>query len=378
MVRIISVDLRRGNLVRQFLRLPFRVYCDVPQWVPPLETDARRMLDRRHPFYRHSEAAFFLACADDGAAVGRIAVLDHRLYNEFNRSRTAFFYLFECLPDEAAAAALFEAACGWARQRGLTEIIGPKGFTALDGLGLLTQGFEHRPALGIPYNPPYYVDMVQAAGFAPIRDIVSGYLDAQNLAQGQARFERIHQLAERVQQRRGLRVGRFERRRDLRALVPHLRDLYNGSLQGTSGNAPLTDDEARVMAEQILWFADPRLIKIVFKDDQPVGFLFAYPDISAALQRTGGRLWPWGWVDILGELRRTRWVNINGAGIIEAYRGLGGTAILFSEMYKSIVEGQFEHADLVQIGVENEAMQHELRDLGIDFYKMHRLYRREL
>ena len=105
-----------------------------------------------------------------------------------------------------------------------------------------------------------------------------------------------------------------------------------------------------------------------------MGFVFAYPDISAAVQRTRGRLFPFGWIDLLLELRRTKWVNLNGAGIIEKYRGLGGTAILFDEMAKSLRTGTFEHADIVQVGVENDKMQRELRDLGIDFYKMHRMY----
>jgi hypothetical protein len=118
------------------------------------------------------------------------------------------------------------------------------------------------------------------------------------------------------------------------------------------------------------------LIKILMKDDEPVGFLFAYPDISAALQRTRGRMWPFGWIDLLLERRRTKWININGAAIIERYRGLGGTAILFSEMQRSVVEGGFQHADLVQTGVHNDRIQRELRDLGIDFYKRHRSYAR--
>jgi hypothetical protein len=190
--------------------------------------------------------------------------------------------------------------------------------------------------------------------------------------------DKVHQVADMVRRRRGLRVERFKTRRDLRAILPRLQDLYNGSLEGTTGNVPLTDDEVKTLADQMLWFADPRLIKIVTKDGEPVGFLFAYPDISAAIQRTQGRLFPFGWVDVLMELKRTKWVNVNGAGIVEKYRGLGGTALLFSEMHKSVVEGGFEHADLVQVGVDNEKMQRELRDLGIDFYKVHRLYQREL
>jgi hypothetical protein len=114
------------------------------------------------------------------------------------------------------------------------------------------------------------------------------------------------------------------------------------------------------------------LIKIIYKDDAPVGFLLAYPDISAALQRTRGKLFPFGWLDVMAELRRTKWINLNGAGIVEQYRGLGGTALLFSEMYKSVSETSYRFADLVQIGIENDRMQRELRDLGIVFYKKHR------
>ena len=368
-MNLIQIDTTDHRQVKQFLDLPFHLYRHVPQWVPPLAPDALHMLDRRrHPFYKHSEAAFFLVI-DSDRPIGRIAAIDNRNYNAFNKERTAFFYLFECEGDREAALALFEAAFGWARSRGLNKIIGPKGFTALDGMGLLVKGFEHRPAFGVPYNRPYYPALIEAAGFKSTSDVVSGYLNP-----GAPFPDKIHQVAELVQQRRGLRVARFKSRRGLRAMLPKLQAMYNASLSGTTGNTPLTDEEIRSLADQILWFADPKLIKIVMKDDEPVGFLLAYPDISAAVQRTQGRLFPLGWIDLLRELKRTKWVNVNGVGIVEKYRGLGGTALLFSEMYKSVIEGRFEHADLVQIGVDNDKMQRELRDLGIDFYKTHRLY----
>jgi hypothetical protein len=129
----------------------------------------------------------------------------------------------------------------------------------------------------------------------------------------------------------------------------------------------------------MLWFADPTLIKIVMKDNTPVGFLLAYPDISAAVQKTKGRLFPLGWVTLLRELQTTEWININGAGMLPAYRGLGGTAILYSELFKSVTDRpRFRHAEVVQIGLENERMQRELKNFGIDFYKVHRTYQRNL
>ena len=373
-MKLLRLDPDDKRQAGEFLGLPFSLYRDCPQWVPPLETDARAMLDRRrHPFYRHSDAAFFLARGGDGRAVGRIAVLDNRHFNEYNRERTAFFYLFECAEDSAAARLLFDAAADWARGRGLDRIRGPKGFTALDGMGMLVRGFEHRPALGIPYNFSYYPGLAEENGCIGTTDGVSGYFNRT------ARLPaHIHRMSEIVQRRRGLRILTFRSRGDLARVVPRLQKLYNDSLAGTAGNTPLTDDEAKAMADQILWFADPRLIKLIAKGDELVGFVFAYPDISAALQRTGGRLFPFGWIDLLLELKRTKWVNLNGAGIVGKYRGLGGTAILFDEMAKSLQEGRFEHADVVQVGVENDKMQRELRDLGIEFYKTHRMYEKKI
>jgi hypothetical protein len=105
----------------------------------------------------------------------------------------------------------------------------------------------------------------------------------------------------------------------------------------------------------------------------------AYPDISAALQKTRGKLFPFGWVTLLRELRTTNWININGAGMITEYRGLGGTAILYSEMFKSVIENpRYHHAEVVQIGLENVKMLREMESFGLDFYKMHRTYQKSL
>ncbi len=369
----IEIDTTKPSQVKPFLDLPSRLYRDTPQWVPPLGSEARRMLDRgRSPFFRHSQAAFYLAL-DAGKPLGRLAVLNHRPYNEHNHERTAFFYLFECADSEEAARGLFDSAAAWARQQGLERMIGPKGFSPLDGMGLLVSGFEHRPALGIPYNLEYYPRLLEGLGFTRTGEILSAHLTRDT-----AFPERIHEVARLVQDRRGLQVVQFQRRSDLRQLVPQLKRLYNRSLEGTTGNYPVSDADVQAIADQMLRFADPTLLKVIKKDEQIVGFLFAYPDISAALQRGRGRLLPFGWIDLLRETRRTAWVNINGMGIVKEHRGAGGTALLFSEMHKSILQHGFTHVDLVQIGSENDPMLRELRSLGVDFYKKHALYAKDL
>jgi hypothetical protein len=373
-MHILPLDLDNKKQVDDFLRLPFSIYRGMPQWVPPLQMDERlRLNPTRFPFYRHSQAGFFLAY-EGTRPVGRLAVLENRRYNEFHQSRTAFFYLFECENSPAAASALFQAACEWACARGLDRISGPQGFTPLDGFGLLVKGFEHRPAFGLPYNPAYYVELVEAQGFVQEEEIISGYLGPD------IQFPpRVHELAGRLAQRRGLHILRCETRSDLRKLIPHFKQLYNNSLGNTEGTVLLTEEEMDTMASQLLWLADPKLVKLVMKDDKAVGFLLAYPDISRALQKTRGRLFPFGWLTLLLELRRTDWININGAGLLPEYRGSGGTAILYSEMFRSVRENpRYRHAEVVQVGLENENMQRELENFGIDFYKRHRTYQRAL
>ena len=186
--------------------------------------------------------------------------------------------------------------------------------------------------------------------------------------------EKIKRIAELVKRRRGLWIAQYNKRKDLQTVVPRLKDLYNDALGGTTGNVPLNDAEAEGIADQMLRFADPKLIKIVMRDDEPIGFLFAYPDVGEAVQKIKGRVFPFGWISLLRAFKTTEWVNVNGAGISEKYRGVGGTALLFDEMHKSVSQGQFKHADLVQIGIENDKMQRELRSWGVDFYKSHRVY----
>ncbi|TFG94505.1 MAG: hypothetical protein E4H13_14770 [Calditrichales bacterium] len=373
--KILLINPKDRRQTRKFNSLPFQLYRHNSQWVPPLAIEARSVFDtERRAIFRHGEVAFLLAINSSNQAVGRLAVIHNRSYNQFNHEKTAFFYLFECVDDRRVSKELFDFAFQWAGEQGLQQVVGPKGFTPLDGMGLLVKGFEHRPAFGQPYNLPYYPQLLELSGFLPDGDMVSGYLNVRTMDF----TEKIKQVAEKVQERRGIKVVQFRNRRDFARSIPAFQDLYNASLDGTSGTMPLSSADIKTLADQLLWFANPKLIKILMKEEQLIGFLLAYPDISAAVQRNRGRLFPFGWLDILLEMKRTRWVNINGAAIVEKYRGLGGTAILFNEMYKSISSGTFEHADLVQIGTDNEKMQLELRGLGIDFYKTHRIYRKVL
>lgn len=332
----------------------------------------RRIFKPSYAFYNYGEAAFLIAQDDQGEVLGRLVMANNHRYNAFHNTKTAFFYYFETVNDLAVAQALFSKGFDWVRNQGLNHVLGPKGLTVLDGFGMLVKGFEYQPAFGQPYNPVYYPQLVEALGFTKDKDILTGRIDRST------KFpEKIIKAAKLVEKRRGFSAPALKTKAELRMVLDDFKNLYNDSLALPAGNAPLTDDDMDNMVSQLLWIADPRLVKLIYKDDKPVGWMLAYPDIGSALQRTQGRLFPFGWLQILLESKRTRWIDLNGIGIIEEYQRLGGTAILFNEIYKSVMEfDQYHYAEMLQLREENIKILLEASNLDIDFHKTHRLYQK--
>ncbi len=375
MLKIEKVDTENKSQVRRFVNIPYRLYAACPMWVPPLFIDSNMQLNRKkHPYYEHSDADFFIAVRD-GREVGRIAVLENRRFNEYHRSHQAQFYLFECEDDPEAAAVLFTQAEGWARARHLDTIVGPKGFGALDGYGLLVEGYEHRQMMTMMnYNYPYYVKLVEAAGFVKEVDFLSCHLTVDAFKMP----ERIESIAERARQRSNLVVQRFRTKREVIKWVPKLGKAYNEAFKNNWEYYPLTPREIDFLLENVMLLADPRLIKLITHEDEVVGFLLAFPDVSAALQRAHGRLFPFALPDLLLDMRRTKWVALNGAGILSEFQGRGGNALLYSEMVKTVRDFHFTDADLTQVADTAVQMRRDLINLGGVPYKTHRVYVKHL
>ena len=375
MLTVEKIDTNNKTQVRRFVRIPYRLYENHPQWVPPLFIDAETQLNRKkHPFYEHSDADFFIAVRD-GRDVGRIAALENRRFNDYHGTRQAQFYLFDCEDNAEAAQLLFEQVFEWARKRQLDTVVGPKGFGVLDGYGIIVEGYEHRQMMTMMnYNYPYYVQLVEGNGFTKEVDFVSCYLGADTFHLP----ERVHSIAERVLARGTLQVQRFRTKNDLRSWADRIGKAYNNAFVNNWEYYPLTQREIAFLLENLLTIADPRLIKVITHGEDAVGFLFGFADVSAALQRAKGRLLPFGLIDIILEVRRTKWVALNGAGILPEFQGRGGNALLYSEMEKTIREYSFLHADLTQVAETAVQMRKDLENVGGKTYKNHRVYRKDL
>ena len=183
MITVEQIDLSNKKQVDEFLKLPFRLYKNHPQWVPPFIDDIRLMLNKaKHPFYELNDADFFAAYRD-GQMVSRIAAMENRSFNKYHDVKKAQFYLFETENDQEAVNALFARTFEWARARGLDTIVGPKGFSAFDGYGIQVEGFELRQMMTMMnYNYDYYPKLVEAVGFEKEVDFVSCYLPRENFA----------------------------------------------------------------------------------------------------------------------------------------------------------------------------------------------------
>lgn len=376
MLTIEEVSTSNKAQVKRFVQLPHKLYKDCPQWVPPLNIDAYAQLDpKKHPFYEHSDVAFFLAVRD-GRDIGRIAAIENKPFNRYHNVQEADFYFFDCENDPEAASALFGTVFAWANNRGLDAVIGPKGMGPLDGYGILVFGHEQRQTMTmLNYNYAYYQSLVEMQGFLKEVDFVSCYLPADSFNIP----ERVERITRRVMERGHLETKHFKNKKELLQWAARIGEAYNKAFVNNWEYYPLTQREIDFVVDNIMVVADHRLIKIITHGEQVVGFLFAFPDVSAALQRAKGQLFPFGLIDLLFEMRRTKTVAVNGMGILPEFQGHGGNAMLYSEMGHTLLEfSQFIHVEMTQVAESTLQMRADLKNLNGVEYKNHRVYRKEL
>ncbi len=370
-MNIRKIDTMNRGDQKKFIEFPFQLYKDCPQWVPATTSEMKTVLDRsKHPFYRHSDADFFLA-ESEGDVLGRIAVLHHTNYSRHHKTQTAFFYYFESVEDFDVAQGLLQAAVDWSKRRNVQLILGTKGFLRSNGMGVLVEGFEYPPAMGIPYNLPYYHPFFDRMGFEKETDYLSGWM-----SKAQQIPEAVQKIAEKVQERGNFSVRTFQNKTELIPYIKEVDRLHHEAFQNNPGFYPSTEEEFEMIAQTMIQIADPRLIKLIMKEDEIAGFVIAYADISNALRKTRGEMWPFGWITLLREQKTTSVVNLNGIGFLPKYQGLGANALLYNEVEKTLrAFDQFKTAELVQVDERNFKSKSDMERIGVHWNKRHRIYR---
>ncbi len=368
-MRICQIDADNAVDIRRFIQFPFDLYKNDPNWVPPFIQDMHRVFNRRrHPFYRTSTAGFFMV-ESAGCVLGRIALLRNRQFCEYYKTNTGFFYYLEFIDDNQVFEQLMDTALQWGRANELTSYLGPRGFLRSDGFGLLIDGFDTIQAMGVPYNPPYYAGYLDNYGFEKVSDLYSGYL-----VPSYEMPAKVIEAAERVRKRTGFKVLKFNRKADLLPWIEQIRIVYEEAFKENPNYYPSTKDEYNLISRTLYQIADPRLVKIIVKDDEIAGFVLVYPNITRTLQKIQGRLYPFGWVQVLRALKTSKIVDLNGIGFLPKYQGLGANILVYAELEKTLRAYGAQYGNFVQVDERNYRSKSDMDNMGVIWNKIHRLY----
>lgn len=359
--------IRKSRHLNVFLKLPWRLHRGDPNWVPPLIADQRKLLDpKRHPFFEHAQMTWLMA-RRDGHVVGRICAIDDRAHVEFWQEPVGFFGFFECENNPDTARALIEAAANWLQPRGLDFMRGPMNPSTNETCGLLIEGFDSPPVFMMPYNPPYYAELLEKAGLAKVRDLYAYKLTKEDVPQ------RLIKSGEEIRRRLDIKVRPINLK-NVGAELERIREIYNSAWAKNWGFVPMTAAEFDYTAQDLKKIADPNLAFIAEDGDRPVGFSLALPDLNIALKHVNGRLFPFGILKLLYHSRKIKSARVITMGVIQEYRGRGIDVLFYLETFERGVKAGYESAELSWILEDNVPMNRIMNMMGARIYKRYRIY----
>jgi hypothetical protein len=367
--------LSRSEL-RQFIKLPFRLYRNDPCWVPPLLVDRMAFFDfKKNPFYRTSEVALFLA-RRGGEPVGRIAACVNHDYNKFHGEQTGSFGFFEAENDDAVSGALFDTAAEWLTARGQTRILGPLNFSTNHDIGFLADAYDLPPVIMMPYSPGYYLDLAQSWGFTKAKDVLAFHMGSERPV-----AERIRKIAARVKARTGIEIRSIDMRRFAKE-IQRVREIYNQAWSKNWGFVPLTEAEFAHIAKDMKLVLDPRLAFIAEVGEQPVGFSLSLPDVfQSQIKIRSGRLLPTGLFRLLWDLKVRRSIhNVRTLtmGVIHEYQKRGIEAVFYIETFDRGIDAGYRSTEISWVLEDNDMMIKAAEALGGRRYKTYRIYEKAI
>ncbi|NOJ96978.1 N-acetyltransferase [Corallococcus sp. CA049B] len=357
-----------------FIRLPYSLYRDDPNWVPPLEMERRDFLDpKKNPFFDYAEVELFLARRGQDV-VGRVAAIKNPRHMEFHGTKEGFFGLFECVNDAGVARGLLDAASAWLKARGIDTVLGPANFSSNQDWGLLVEGYESPPALMMPYNPAYYAGLLETCGFTKAKDLF-----AFELSSSTPPPEKVARIAEKIRQREGVTV-RPVNLKDFPAEVARIKQIYNAAWEKNWGFIPFTDREFEHMAKEMKAIVRPELLLIAEVKGEPVAFSMTLPDANAAFKAANGRLTtfglPIGLVKLVLASRKLKRLRLLTLGIKEGYRRRGLDAILYLDTLRTAKELGYTGGEISWTLEDNHLVNRAIESMGGQRSKTYRVFQR--
>jgi GNAT superfamily N-acetyltransferase len=374
-VQIRPVRSRRE--LKRFVKVPFLLHREHPQWVPPLIYERMQFLDRgKNPWFEHGEAEYFLA-ERDGEPVGRITAQIDRGWDEFRGGSDGMFGFFETVDDAEVAAALLGAAEDWLGERGRGRLLGPMDFTTNDEVGLLVEGFELRPMILQNWHPPFYKALLEGNGYGKAMDLLMWYLELGKLKEGDQFAPEIHAAAEKALRDEGIAIRNIDKG-NLREEMRRFSEVYNEAWADNWGFVPATDAEIEFHAKLLKQVIDEDWGFIAEKDGETVGVAFTLPDVNQALARTNGRLLPLGWLRFLLAKRRIDRVRVFALGVKHDYRHTGVAAGLYLKHLEAASPEGVPAGETGWILETNKPMNRAMEGMGGTVVKRYRIYEKAL
>lgn len=361
----------RRDLAR-FIDLPFALHANHPLWVPPLKLERRLFLSRRmNAFFSHGEAQYFLARAGERVR-GRVSAHVNHAFNDYRQKRWGWFGFLEFADDQEVLEALLDAAAGWLRDRGQERMVGPASFTMNDESGVLIEGFDLRPMIDQPWQPPYYQQRIEQAGLTKAIDLFMWNLE---VSDRERVLPVIFELAEKVQSEHRIRV-RPMRRWQLRKDLDSFAEVYNAAWAQNWDFVPYSKkdlDDLHLLLQLVFdknWF----MIAEREEDGEVVAMAITVPDINQVLERMKGRLLPLGWWHFLRKGHIMDRVRVGFLGVKPAYQHTGVAAKLYVEHFNAAARRPQHGGEMGWILETNTAMNRGMEAMGGRVVKRYRMY----
>ena len=376
MIEIKKVEDRKG--LKEFVQFRYDMYRNC-QWAVPFlySEEINTLRSDRNAAFECCESDYFLAYKD-GRPVGRVAaIINHRANERWQHKQVRFGWMdFE--DDLEVSRALLETVEQWGRERGMTEMIGPMGFTDMDREGMLIEGFEEDATMYINYNYPYYPQhMEQLGGFVKDND----YMECKVKVPDQVP-DKFHKIAAMISKRYNLQVRKFTRKELVTGGKGHeIFNIINATYKDLYGFSQLSDRQIDKLVNDYIKIADLNLVTAIMDGDKMVGFGITFPSFSHAMQKTrDGRFLPFGWWHMLKILKwhRTNIVDLLLIGVLPEYRGKGANALIFDDLIRWFQRYNFEWAVTGPQMETNEGVLSQWQYLESTIVRRHRCYRKTL
>ncbi|MWW25787.1 GNAT family N-acetyltransferase [Algibacter lectus] len=367
-------EVKNKKDLKAFVKFPFTLYKDCEYWTPPIISQEMSTFNKNeNPVFQDAEAQLFLAYKNN-AIVGRIAAITNNLEIQDQNIKKMRFGWFDFIDDLEVSKILLDKVAEIGKSKNLEYTEGPVGFSNLDKVGVMTEGFESTAPMVTWYNHAYYVKHYEAAGYEIEKSYSESRFPFENV-----KPEFFKKAQELIKRRYQLKALKFTKTSEVMPYVDKMFDLFNASYASLSSFVAINDIQKAYFKKKFISFVNPEYIKfVVDKNDELVGFAIVMPAFTAALKKMNGKLFPFGFRHILNAKKNSKDVIFYLIGIHPDYQNKGVHAVIFNEYYETFKEKGIQTCFRTPELEDNHAIHQIWKHFDPVVYKRRKTYKKLL